>query len=116
MQLTTPTAPFDELASIDAAVSGFGGAHGGYVAAVALRAMRDLVPDEERRTRSLTVHLLAPVRPGVLDVHRRLDREGRSMAGASARLEQEGRTVATALASFGRGGPSLSHRGLEMPA
>jgi acyl-CoA thioesterase len=130
MKLTSqPAAPFDALtaisaapdggparASVDPAVSGFGGAHGGYVAAIALRALRALVPDGERAARTLAVHLLAPVRPGGLDVHRRLEREGRSMAGASARLEQQGRTVATALASFGRAAPSLTHDGLRMPA
>jgi acyl-CoA thioesterase len=132
MQLTTlasaPTITFDSLTAIDAtpdggpahatvdpAVSGFGGAHGGYVAAIALRALRALIADGERTTRALSVHLLAPVRPGDLEVHRRLEREGRSMAAASGRLEQEGRTVATALASFGRTAAALTHDGLRMP-
>ena len=86
------------------------------MAAIALRALRGLVGDAERSARSLSVHLVAPVRAGDLEIHRRLEREGRSMAAASARLEQDGRTVATALASFGRSSASLTHRALRMPA
>src|SRR5271170_2932364 len=45
-------------ADIAPELSGFAGTHGGYVAAIALRAMMLTVRDPQRPPRSLTVHLL----------------------------------------------------------
>lgn len=93
---------------------GFRGAMGGYVAALALRAMATVV-DADRPPRSLHAQLLAAVRPGDLDIYPLLERSGSSMSVASLRVEQEGRRVVAALAAFGRPTPSLAHTGLAMP-
>lgn len=95
-------------------ISGFGGTHGGYVAALALRAMRRAAGD--RTPRSLTVHLLDRIAPGALELHARLDREGATMSAASLRAEQDGAPVATALAAFGDARPGIDHQTLAMPA
>jgi acyl-CoA thioesterase len=96
-------------------LSGFAGAHGGYLAAIALRALGRAVADPQRTPRSLTVHLLAAVAPGALDLHPRLERAGSTMSAASLRIERDGATVATALGSFGAPRESLAHAGVEMP-
>jgi acyl-CoA thioesterase len=96
-------------------LSGFGGTNGGYVASLALRTMAALAADAERTPRSLTSHLLAPVRPGTVELFPRLGRTGGSMTSTWLRMEQDGAVVATALASFGKPRPSVGHIGLVMP-
>jgi acyl-CoA thioesterase len=96
-------------------LSGFGGTHGGYVTALALRTMAELVTDAERTPRSLTCHLLASVRPGTVELSPRPERSGGSMTSTSVRIEQGGEVVATALASFGKPRPSVGHIGVVMP-
>jgi acyl-CoA thioesterase len=102
-------------AEIGAELSGFGGAHGGYVTAIALRALTQIVADTRRTPRSLTVHLLAAITPGPLELHPRLDRAGSTMSSASLRIEREEATLATALASFGQARSSLEHAPAGMP-
>src|SRR5262249_53782557 len=58
----------DGSVEIDPAYGGFVGAHGGYVAAIALRALADVIGDVEREPRSLTIQLLAPIAIGPLQV------------------------------------------------
>jgi acyl-CoA thioesterase len=102
--------------TLDPTVTGFGGAaHGGYVMTLALRAMAAEVADPERLPRSLTIHLLAPIGPGELDIVARVERAGGSMSSASAHLFQEDATVGVALASFGRDRPSLTQDDATMP-
>ncbi|HEV2812653.1 MAG TPA: thioesterase family protein [Solirubrobacteraceae bacterium] len=102
--------------TLDPRLTGFGGAaHGGYVMTLALRAMAAAVDDPERTPRSLTMHLLAPIGPGDVEIDARLERAGGSMSSASARVAQGGATVATALAAFGRARPSLAQQDATMP-
>jgi acyl-CoA thioesterase len=128
----SPSAPaelrgFDEASALTSApgdsrralisdeFSGFGGAHGGFVASLALRALTELVDDPQRLPRSLTIQLLAPVRTGPLNLRTRISRAGRSMSAGSVHLEQEGSTVGVALGAFGIAAPSLSRRDVAMP-
>jgi acyl-CoA thioesterase len=104
------------LATIGDGLSGFGGAaHGGLVAAIALRAMAAWLDAAERPPRSLTIHLLDRALPGPLAVDARIERAGATMTAAAARLEQAGRPVALALGAFGRARPSLRRVELVMP-
>ncbi len=63
--------------------------------------------DEARKPRSLTVHYLAPVREGQLDLIAAIERSGNRVSNCLVRLEQEGRPVALALAVsvIGTAGP-----------
>ena len=103
-------------AEIDGGMSGFRGAHGGYLAAIALRALRLVVGDPERAPRSLTAHLLAPVQGGAADLHARLDRAGGSLSTASVRLEQSRALALLALGTFGAARASaVARRDVAMP-
>ena len=102
-------------ATVDAGMSGFKGAHGGYLMAIALRAMSNAVGDPTRVPRSLKAYLLAPVDPGPVDLHTRVERAGGSMTTASMRLEQDRAPGAIAIASFGRAAESLTHTDRVMP-
>jgi acyl-CoA thioesterase len=104
-------------ATIAPHLTGFGGAaHGGYVMTLALRAMADAVADAGRVPRSMTMHLLAPIASGGVELDPRLERDGGTMSAVSARLVQEGATVALALASFGEPRPALDHLDEPMPS
>ena len=82
------------------------GPNGGYLAAVALRALTDAVGDAERAPRSLTIHYARPpVAPGPLDVVTRVERAGRSLTSLSARLVQGDQLIGLALAAFSRPRP-----------
>lgn len=96
-------------------LTGFGGLHGGYAAALALQALTTVAGDPAREPRSLHLQLPAVIGPGSVRLHPALYRRGASLSAASVRLEQAGLTVATGLASFGRGRPSLRTRSLRMP-
>ena len=102
-------------ATVDAGMTGFKGAHGGYLMAIALRAMSSAVGDPTRVPRSLSAYLLAPVEAGPVDLHTRVDRVGGSMTAASVRLEQDRALAALAIASFGRSSESLTHTDRVMP-
>lgn len=102
-------------ATIAPELSGFGGTHGGYLAAIALRAMWRLVHDPQRKVRSLGIELLAPVEPGVIELWPRLERAGSSISGPTLWLEQAGQTVGTAHALFGSPRPSSEYLGVHMP-
>jgi acyl-CoA thioesterase len=81
---------------------GGGGPHGGYVAAIVVRALEAAAADPERPLRSLTLHFLAPPAVGPVDVVVRTERTGRSLSSLSARLEQDGTTCGLALAAFSK--------------
>jgi acyl-CoA thioesterase len=92
------------------------GPHGGYLAAMLLRALVESVDDQARAPRSLTIHYPRAPEPGPVRIRTVLERKGRSLSTLSARMEQDGRTMALALAAFSVpwSGPEISD--VEMPA
>ena len=76
------------------------GPHGGYLAAMLLRALVATVDDSQRTPRSLTIHYTRAPEPGPIEIHTTVEREGRSLSTLSARMTQNGRTTALALAAF----------------
>jgi acyl-CoA thioesterase len=76
------------------------GPHGGYLAAMLLRALVREVDDPQRTPRSLTIHYTRAPEPGPIEIDVTLEREGRSLSTLSARMLQGGRTTALALAAF----------------
>jgi acyl-CoA thioesterase len=76
------------------------GPHGGYLAAMLLRALTAAVDDPGRTPRSLTIHYTRAPDPGPIEIRTVLEREGRSLSTLSARMQQAGRTTALALAAF----------------
>jgi acyl-CoA thioesterase len=76
------------------------GPHGGYLAAMMLRAAVETVADPLRSPRSLTIHYPRAPEPGPVEIRTVLERQGRSLSTLSARMEQDGQLVALALASF----------------
>ena len=91
------------------------GPHGGYLAAMLLRALIESVPDPERTPRSLTIHYARAPEPGPVTITTTLEREGRSLSTLSARMEQEGQLTALVLAAFSLpwSGPEISE--VQMP-
>ncbi len=88
------------------------GPHGGYLAAMILRALTETVADAGRAPRSLTIHYPRSPQPGGAEIHTTVERAGRSLSTLSARLEQGGKLQALALAAFSPPwpGPSLDER------
>jgi acyl-CoA thioesterase len=103
-------------AHVDEGWSGYRGAHGGYTAAIVLRAMAALARPEHTRPRTLTVQLTTAIMPGEVPLEGALERAGRSLSWTSCRLVQDGATGAAALASFSAPGAGPEYRGLAMPA
>jgi acyl-CoA thioesterase len=73
------------------------GPNGGYLAAIATRALIEAAGGEDRSPRSLTLHFLAPPQAGELEVAVAVERAGRSTTFASLRILQDGETVALGL-------------------
>jgi acyl-CoA thioesterase len=94
---------------------GGAGPHGGYVAAIVLRALVTALDDPARAPRSLTLHFLSPPAVGPCEVAVTTERAGRSLSTLSARLEQDGRTCVIAVAAFSGPWPALEHTGVERP-
>jgi acyl-CoA thioesterase len=76
------------------------GPHGGYLAAMLLRALVETVADRARSPRSLTIHYARAPRPGPVTIAATIERTGRSLSTLSARMEQDGKLIALALAAF----------------
>jgi acyl-CoA thioesterase len=76
------------------------GPHGGYLAAMLLRALTETVADPARAPRSLTIHYARAPEPGPVSIHTVVERAGRSLSTLSARMEQDGNLVALVLAAF----------------
>lgn len=74
------------------------GPNGGYLAAVAARAVEAAAG---RPLRSLSLHFAAAPAVGPLDVGVTLQRAGRSYSAASVRIEQDGRPMTLGLATLG---------------
>ncbi len=66
------------------------GPHGGYLAAMLLRALIETVADAARAPRSLTIHYPRAPQPGPVSIHTVIERAGRSLSTLSARMEQDG--------------------------
>lgn len=86
------------------------GPHGGYLAAMILRALEASVEEPRRTPRSLTIHFVRAPELGPVVIRVVLEREGRSVSTVSARLEQDGRLMALALCAFSVpwDGPAIS--------
>ena len=86
------------------------GPNGGYVAAIALRALAAVV-EPGRAPRSITIHYTAPPEEGPVAIETRVERVGRSLTTVSGRMRQGDRVLALALAAFSkpRVGPSFDH-------
>lgn len=91
------------------------GPHGGYLAAMLLRALIHTVGDDARTPRSLTIHYTRAPEPGAIDIRTTVEREGRSLSTLSARMEQNGKVTALALAAFSVPWRSPSANELPMP-
>jgi len=91
------------------------GPNGGYLAALALRAVTTDVADDARRPRSFTVHYLRPPRAGDVEIVVQPERVGRTTTVVTARLLQDGKLTVLAVAALGldRPGPAFAH--LVMP-
>ncbi|HEX5307486.1 MAG TPA: thioesterase family protein [Solirubrobacteraceae bacterium] len=76
------------------------GPHGGYLAAMLLRALIEAVDDPGRTPRSLTIHYTRAPEPGPVQIEVTVERTGRSLSTLSARMTQHGKTTALALAAF----------------
>jgi acyl-CoA thioesterase len=73
------------------------GPNGGFVAALATRALTELAGGDGRAPRSLSLHYLAPPVAGELEVRAGVERAGRTTTFASVRVVQDGVTVAYGL-------------------
>jgi acyl-CoA thioesterase len=91
------------------------GPHGGYIAALVLRAMVEAVADPARAPRSLTIHYLLAPQPGPVTIRATSERSGRSLSSVSARLEQDGRPAVIALAAFSVPWNAPELAGVQLP-
>jgi acyl-CoA thioesterase len=91
------------------------GPHGGYLAAMLLRALTETVSDPARTPRSLTVHYARAPEPGPVRIHTVLERGGRSLSTLSARMERDGSLIALALAAFSVPWSAPEISDLQMP-
>jgi acyl-CoA thioesterase len=99
---------------LDASRTGFGGIHGGHLAAVALGAMASLAGGD-RPPRSLTLALLSSITGGELRVLPTIEHAGRTLTAATVRLRQNGTTAATGMAIFGAARPGPARLDRSMP-
>lgn len=77
------------------------GPHGGYMTAIILRALTEIVGEPGRPVRSFSTHFVSAPKEGApVEIETRLERSGRSITHTSARLTQDGQVMATSLAAF----------------
>lgn len=91
------------------------GPHGGFLAALLMRAITESIDDHKRAARSFTTHFIAPPERGPVLIATKLERVGRSRTSFSARMEQDGRTIALALAAFSAPWTSVEYSDIAMP-
>lgn len=83
--------------------------HGGYVAAIAARAVEIVINDPDRALRSFTVQFVRPAHPGQVTIAIEPIKVGRTATFLRAIVSQDERTIltATAIAGANRGGLSF---------
>jgi acyl-CoA thioesterase len=91
------------------------GPHGGYLAALILRALTARLDDASRPVRSLTIHFTRPPVEGEISISCTIERPGRRMSFVSARVMQDGKLIALALATFAAAFEGLSFEDAPMP-
>jgi acyl-CoA thioesterase len=91
------------------------GPHGGYLAAMILRALTETVADPARAPRSLTIHYARAPQTGAVSIRTVVERAGRSLSTLSARMEQDGALIALALAAFSVPWSAPEISDLQMP-
>jgi acyl-CoA thioesterase len=91
------------------------GPHGGYLAAMLLRALIETVADPARSPRSLTIHYPRAPEPGPVTIQTRVERAGRSLSTLSARMEQDGTLIALVLSAFSVAWEAPEISDLRMP-
>ncbi len=84
------------------------GPNGGYLAAIAVRALEAGLEVGDRPLRSLTMHYMRAPQAGPATVEVVTERQGRSVTFARLRMLQDGRPFATGLAVLARGGESMT--------
>lgn len=92
--------------------------NGGYLLAMAARAMRDPTPHPDPVT--ITAHFLAPPRPGAVDIDVEVVRSGRRHSTVRGELHQDGRPMVALLGAFGdlsaaEGPTRQDRRPVELP-
>jgi acyl-CoA thioesterase len=78
------------------------GPHGGYLASIALRALKRTLADPERHIRAFTIHYFDAPHEGDMTIDTRVERSGRSISNVSARMTQDERPIGTALGVFSK--------------
>jgi acyl-CoA thioesterase len=91
------------------------GPHGGYLAAIILRALSAELDNPKRHVRSLTIHFTAPPKEGEVEIVCSIERNGRRMSFVSGRVVQDGGLVGLALATFSSAFEGLSFDDAPMP-
>ena len=91
------------------------GPHGGYLAAMILRAMTARLDDPARPPRSFTTHFASAPEEGPLEISTEIERQGRSMTSLSARMQQGDKLVALSLAAFSSARPGFEFDDAPMP-
>src|SRR5262245_52650540 len=99
---------------LDPALTGFGGIHGGHLAAVALETATSLAGGD-RPPRSFTLCFMSPIAGGELEVVPEIEHAGRTLTVATVRLRQHGTTAATGMAIFGATRPGPARVDRHMP-
>lgn len=95
---------------------GFGGIHGGHLAAIALEHAAHAVADPARSPRALTLTLASAATGGALEVDATVAHAGGSLSATSVRLAQGGRVAALGVATFGAARPGITRDDRRMPA
>ena len=91
------------------------GPHGGYLAAMILRAMMAEQDDPDRHPRSFTTHFLDAPEEGPVEIACKVERSGRSLSTLSAHMTQGAKSVALALAAFSTPRPGFEFDDAPMP-
>tara|TARA_B100001146_G_scaffold224690_1_gene243605 strand:+ start:3549 stop:4355 length:807 start_codon:yes stop_codon:yes gene_type:complete len=89
---------------------------GGLVGAQLFTGLQALVPDQDFRPRSFTIHLLRAPEDGHYEVHAEVLRVGRTLVSLSGRVIQGEKLIATGLGSFGTDRPGPEFDEMPMPA
>lgn len=79
------------------------GPHGGFLAAIVVRAMTQTIDEPARAPRSITLHYLRPPAEGDVEIAVTVERAGRSLSTLTAHLTQDGKLCVIAIAAFSIG-------------